>query len=319
MEALMDGFFCADPFLSAGSRGIGFPMLGYGHHNPTDRMLQSGPQGLRGGDAQYGQGTQVAVVQQRGGQSLPTELARFASFDQILRDFEAVSFPDFGSDIIANDPQDSGTGSFSQVFVARQKRGADGKLHTEKYFNTNVNGVTLDGDRIGQKEEMYQNTEQNLKRIAQQRTLNDQGLKVVKSRYGDQPEEVHTIQHGFDDSGRAEFERRWQDGSRRVDFSRALPGPSYSRNPNQLTYSPSPVQISTQSSLPYPSSVAAVPLTTTATYSSPAQITSTGALPYIQPATQYSPAPMSMDYQRFNSNQEPIVIRSDRRAPPQTL
>lgn len=321
MEALMDGFFRADPFLYAGGGGFGSPMLGFGRNPPSNRMLQAGPQqgqlGLGSGDSHYGQGRQDVVLQQGGGQALPAELARFTSFDQILRDFDAVTFPDFGSDMVANDPQNLGTGSFSQVFVARQKQGADGKLHTEKYFNTNLNGVTLDGDRIGQKEEMYHNTEQNLKRIAQQRTLNDQGLKVVKSRFGDQPEEVHTIQNGFEDSGRAEFERRWQEGSRRVDFSRALSGPSYSRNPNQLTSSP--VQMAHQPSLPYTSSVAAQPLTSTATYSSPVKTTSPGALSYTQPAAQYSPAPMSVDYQGFNANQEPIVIRSDRRAPPQAL
>lgn len=336
MEAMMDNFFNNDPFM-AGPGMLGqMRNLGLPGSNGTQMLRSSEPQ-------QYGTNQTGTVMNQSVGYSphtvvsrgntLPHELARFSSFDDILRGFDQVNFPEFGSNQLANMQDEMGSGFMSQVYVARQKRGADGKLHTEKYFNTSMNGTTTDGNKIGQQEELYHNTEQNLKRMAQQRTLNDQGFKVVKSRVGDQPEEVHTIQHGFEDSGRADFERRWQEGSRKLDFSRALPTSTNSRPLNQLP-------ANNQQTLPYtsttssPSTYALPPSSTTyalppstVNYTSLAPMASSYPMPHSNATTYSIPAAMTYTQPQISSTamawnipastttantEAPIIIRPER-------
>ena len=102
----------------------------------------------------------------------------FRGFEEALRGFEDLDPAELG----AAAPR----GNFiSQTFVSAQKIGPDGRVHREDYFKNNINGLSESGKRIGQSEEMYKNTGTGVKKMAQQRVLDDRGYKVVKSKVGE--------------------------------------------------------------------------------------------------------------------------------------
>ena len=70
----------------------------------------------------------------------------------------------------------------SQVFISSSHVGSDGRVHSENYFNNRVQGMTPEGNLVGQSDEMYKNTGTGEKRMAQERRLNNQASKIVKSR-----------------------------------------------------------------------------------------------------------------------------------------
>ena len=102
----------------------------------------------------------------------------FTGFDDILGRFDRIEPSDFEGEL----PKGN---SVSQTFVSSQKMGPDGKMHKEDYFKTNVSGVTSNGQRIGQVEEMYNNSGNGVNKMAQQKILNNQAYKAVKSKMGD--------------------------------------------------------------------------------------------------------------------------------------
>jgi hypothetical protein len=71
-----------------------------------------------------------------------------------------------------------------QTYCMSQSIGQDGKKHTQKYFGSNVNARGKDGTRFGEMQEMYHDSERQKKMIAQERTIDGQGRRIVKTKTG---------------------------------------------------------------------------------------------------------------------------------------
>ena len=56
---------------------------------------------------------------------------------------------------------------------------------TKKYFAHKTKGLGENGEDFGEMQEMYHNTENHRKVIAQERTINGDGTRIVKSKVGD--------------------------------------------------------------------------------------------------------------------------------------
>lgn len=117
----------------------------------------------------------------------------------LLQGFDRFDFPEgqsFG-------------GGYSQVFISSSRMGEDGRMKTESYSSTNMQGTDTDGERIGLSEEMYKN---NLgeKRAATQRVIGQHGHKAVTTFLPGRGEETHDHYHGFAEEDRADFDRRWE-------------------------------------------------------------------------------------------------------------
>jgi hypothetical protein len=134
-------------------------------------------------------------------------LSRKSPFDDFLRGFDDFNLPS------ATGGGSAGGNHISQTYVFSQKLGKDGKPHVEKYFNTNVSGLTKEGKRIGHTEEMYKNSETGVKKHSKQHVLGDQGTKVVKSKLGAEPEELHHFFHGMGEEEAQDFHRNWHQAS----------------------------------------------------------------------------------------------------------
>jgi len=149
-------------------------------------------------------------------------------FDQIRMDDE----PDFmlnkfkgGKGMERLDNGQNGGHFISQTFVYSSKPGQDGKPKVEKYSNTNVQGLTSDGKKISQIDEMYKNSETGVKKLSQQRNLDGHGRKFVKSKVGggkaflnSGPEEIHNFYYGMDEEDGDNFINRWEQEAQKIHF-----------------------------------------------------------------------------------------------------
>lgn len=72
----------------------------------------------------------------------------------------------------------------SQTYAFSRSMGQDGKPVTKKYFSNKVNAVDQNGRRLGEMQELYQDTGRGKKVVAQERTLNNNGRRVVKKKIG---------------------------------------------------------------------------------------------------------------------------------------
>jgi hypothetical protein len=68
--------------------------------------------------------------------------------------------------------------------VSSSSVGADGKIKQESFFENSA-GQNKNGQTISQKQQAYKNND-GIKRIAEERMLNDQGRKVIKEKRGNQ-------------------------------------------------------------------------------------------------------------------------------------
>ena len=81
-------------------------------------------------------------------------------------------------------------GSFvSQTFVSSSKMGSDGKMKHETFVE-NTAGHNDKGHTISQTHQAYKNSD-GIKRIAEERMLNDRGHKLMKEKKNGQVEESH--------------------------------------------------------------------------------------------------------------------------------
>ena len=116
-----------------------------------------------------------------------------------------------------------GTAGVAKTFVYSKSMGEDGKPHEEKYYSNRILGQSEKGEKLGELEEMYENSRNREKRMAKERVLNDQGRRVVKRRIGDQPEETKQFYRGINESQASEFDKRWQEEARTIKNFTALP------------------------------------------------------------------------------------------------
>ena len=73
----------------------------------------------------------------------------------------------------------------AQTYCFSSSMGQDGKPVTKKYFAHQSKGLGQQGEEIGEMQEMYHNSENQRKVIAEERTIDGQGRRVVKSKIGD--------------------------------------------------------------------------------------------------------------------------------------
>ena len=72
----------------------------------------------------------------------------------------------------------------AQSFCYSSKMGPDGKPITKKYFAHKAQGLGKKGQKISEMEEMYHNSGNDRKVIAQERTIDGRGRRMVKSKVG---------------------------------------------------------------------------------------------------------------------------------------
>ncbi len=73
----------------------------------------------------------------------------------------------------------------AQSYCFSQSMGGDGKPQTQKYFVSKSRGLGQDNEQIGEIQEMYHNSATQKKVMAQERTLDGKGVRMVKSKHGD--------------------------------------------------------------------------------------------------------------------------------------
>lgn len=69
-----------------------------------------------------------------------------------------------------------------QTFVSSSTMGPDGKMKQESYFENSA-GQNKNGQTISQKQQAYKNND-GVKRMAEERMLNDKGHKIMKEKRG---------------------------------------------------------------------------------------------------------------------------------------
>eukprot|EP00178_Gracilaria_changii_P025583 TRINITY_DN78796_c0_g1_i1.p1 TRINITY_DN78796_c0_g1~~TRINITY_DN78796_c0_g1_i1.p1 ORF type:complete len:138 (+),score=19.53 TRINITY_DN78796_c0_g1_i1:34-447(+) len=69
-----------------------------------------------------------------------------------------------------------------QTYVSSSTRDKDGKMKQESYFE-NSSGQNKNGNTISQKQQAYKNND-GVRRIAEERMLNDKGKKYIKEKRG---------------------------------------------------------------------------------------------------------------------------------------
>ncbi len=110
-----------------------------------------------------------------------------SSFDRIENElFNAgVGSRMFGS-APTNEQITANGGNFvSQQFCYSKTIGEDGKPRVKKYFSNDVRGIGSDGQQVGERQEMYHNSSNHKKIVAQERTLGQTGKRIVKQKIGD--------------------------------------------------------------------------------------------------------------------------------------
>lgn len=106
-------------------------------------------------------------------------------------------------------------GFVCQTFVSSSKKGPDGKMITEHYYDNNM-GQHRNGQTISEKQQAYKNSS-GINRLAEERMLNDQGRKIVKEKRGNA---VEVTNHYFniDEEHAQDFDSRWEQADRDTKF-----------------------------------------------------------------------------------------------------
>lgn len=110
-----------------------------------------------------------------------------------------------------------GGGSYScQTFVSSTRVGPDGRQHQETYSSSS-HGGNNSGNRVTETQQSYRNSSTGVEKLAVERTLNDQGRKVVKERNSMTGEEhsQNLLRNLREDDG-GQFETQWQSHAQRT-------------------------------------------------------------------------------------------------------
>ena len=87
---------------------------------------------------------------------------------------------EFGFNNMVDSVDSPGNHRQRHVVVTSQVMGPDGRMRSENYYTNEVTGLTSDGQKISQKEEMYKNDQTGEKKISQEKALNGLVHKVTK-------------------------------------------------------------------------------------------------------------------------------------------
>lgn len=82
----------------------------------------------------------------------------------------------------------------AQTYCYSQQTGQDGKPVTKKYFAQKSRGLGKDGEKIGEMQELYHNSGNQRKVIAQERTIDGKGRRIVKSKIGNGKNQLNKYQ-----------------------------------------------------------------------------------------------------------------------------
>lgn len=77
---------------------------------------------------------------------------------------------------------------------------------------------------ISEKQEMYKNSKTGEKRVAKERTLDDQGRKMVRQKYGHGDEQIFNHYNGFEEEHADHFDNRWENEARNMGFYEGVGG-----------------------------------------------------------------------------------------------
>ena len=123
-----------------------------------------------------------------------------------------------------------------QTFVSSSSVGADGKVKQESFFENSA-GQNKNGQTISQKQQAYKNND-GIKRIAEERMLNDQGRKVIKEKRGNQEVEETNHYYNIDEDDVAHFDQNWRGANQNMKFlenhQKMMQGLPYREQPQQL-------------------------------------------------------------------------------------
>jgi hypothetical protein len=95
---------------------------------------------------------------------------------------------------------------------------SNGNKHVEKKFTNQAQARNKHGDLIREKQEMYKNSKTGEKRIGKERTLNDQGRKMVRKQTGSDGEQVLNFYNGFEEDQAEKFNEVWENRARDIGF-----------------------------------------------------------------------------------------------------
>jgi hypothetical protein len=95
---------------------------------------------------------------------------------------------------------------------------SNGNKHFEKKFTNQAQARNKHGDLIREKQEMYKNSKTGEKRIGKERTLNDQGRKMVRKQTGSDGEQVFNFYNGFEEDQAEKFNEVWENRARDIGF-----------------------------------------------------------------------------------------------------
>merc|ERR1719356_720582 len=99
-----------------------------------------------------------------------------------------------------------GSGQYSvQTFAMTSTMGPDGRMHTEKYANSEIGNTQ---QRIRESQQAYSNSSTGMDKMGLERQLGDRGWKAVRERNRNTQEERSTnLFRGMDEQQKAVFER----------------------------------------------------------------------------------------------------------------
>lgn len=101
---------------------------------------------------------------------------------------------------------------------------SNGNNHVEKKFTNQAQARNKHGDLIREKQEMYKNSKTGERRIGKERTLNDQGRKMVRKQTGSDGEQVFNYYNGFEEDQAEKFNEVWENRARDIGFNGAAGG-----------------------------------------------------------------------------------------------
>jgi len=133
--------------------------------------------------------------------------------------FDGSALGGFGSmtkhfDDMARGAPSAGGQYACQSFAMCSRTGPDGKVHTERFANSEVGHR---GHRIREAQQAYSNSTSGVDKMALERQLGDQGRKVVRERNRHTMEERSTeMLKGLEESHRESFDRSFQEQARHL-------------------------------------------------------------------------------------------------------
>lgn len=96
---------------------------------------------------------------------------------------------------------------------------SDGQPHEESYQSQSIRQAGQDGHNISERQEAYKNTRTGVQKAANQRLLDDRGIKHIKQRnVNTGTQEEHNVLRGLRDDEVAGFNNQYNDYRQKVNF-----------------------------------------------------------------------------------------------------